>query len=640
MMGWVLTGVSTDILLAVGGALAAATTLLYIIRVRRRRIEVPYAEVWRRVIAESRASSLWERLKRLLSWLLQLALLALILFALADPRDPGSVAEGRAVVLIIDTSASMSAMDEGGARSRLDRARELARDVLSGLGAHDEVMLVRMDGQLEPLTPFVDDPSIADEIVRELRPSATAADIREAIRYGVESLAGRPSGEIVIVSDGAFRAEHVERFDVSVPRHIDVTHIPVGTRAENVGITAFNVRRYPANRTNVEIYVQVRSYLDTPVTVELQIRGDSRLVEVERINLPPNGNELRIYSDLPAGGERLEASVTIVAGDAVDIFPMDDVAYAILPTRPPPRVLLVTPGNLYLEASFLLNESVVTERIDPSAYVASNAGDPSADFDITVFDGVTPRTAERGNFLYFGPSGEFSPWDVDADVVDPIIHTSRSNHPLLRHVTALRDMNITRARRLRVGRDDEVIASAIGGAPMIVARQTMTSRRLAVAFQPTQSDFPLRVAFPVFLLNALDWFTGDDGALIDGFRTGETWFIRLGDPALEAAHVTWPSGRQATVPATHGTLVLYGSEPGFYTIEAGGRTQVVAANLADPEESDVTPVADLVLGDLEISTEIPESIDTLRRDPWFLLVLVAFGLLTLEWLTWNRRWTV
>ncbi|MCA9607650.1 MAG: VWA domain-containing protein [Myxococcales bacterium] len=639
-MSWVLTGVSPQILTTLAMALGGSVLLLYVIKVRRRRVEVPFRPVWQSVLREQQATSLWEKLKRWVSLLVQLLLLALVLLALGDPRPEEDDDEGRSVVLIVDTSASMNALDEEGARRRIDRAIEEARAILDQLGPRDEIMLVRMDGQLEPLTPFLADGALADELVRELEPSATAADVRDAVAFAVDSLARRPRGEVVIISDGAWPDVQRERFGVDIPPHVDLVWIPVGTRGDNVALTAFNVRRYPADRTAYEVYAQVRSYLDVPVTVELSLYGEGRLVEVETLTVPPEGAELRIYPEIPTSGQRLEARVRIVAGDAVDVFPDDDVAWALLPRARTPRVLLVTPGNLYVEAPFLLNESIDVDVIRPDAYVATNAGDPSEGYDLTVFDGVTPATADRGNFLYFAPFGEHSPWTVEADVVDPIIHSTRDNHPLLRWVDGLRDVNIARARRLQLGDDDEVIASAISGAPMIVARDDIRGRRAAIAFAPTDSDLPLRIAFPVLLINAIDWFTGADGNLVESYRTGETWFVPLDDRELTEVDVVAPDGTRFVAQAWEGAAAWYGDQTGFYRVEAPGGAFLVAGNLADADESRVAPADDLELGDVEIATAFTEGEVELALDPWLWLVVAAFGLLMLEWATWNRRVTV
>lgn len=639
-MSWVLTGVSPQILTTLALALGGSVLALYVLRVRRRRIEVPFSPIWNEVLREQQATSLWEKLKRWISLLVQLVLLALVLLALGDPRPEQTDDEGRSVVLIVDTSASMSALDEEGARRRIDRAIEQARGILDQLGPRDEVMLVRMDGQLEPLTPFLTDPSVADELVRQLEPTATAADVREAVAFAVDSLARRPRGEIVIVSDGAWPQVQRERFGVDIPPHVDLVWLPVGTRGENIALTAFNVRRYPADRTAYEVYARVQSYLGVPVTVELSIYGEGRLVEVESLDVPPEGAELRIYPEIPTSGQRLEARIRITAGDAVDVFPDDDVAWALLPRARTPRVLLVTPGNLYVEAPFLLNESVDVDVIAPSDYVAANAGDPSEGYDLTVFDGVTPPTADRGNFLYFAPFGEHSPWWVDADVVDPIIHVTRDNHPLLRWIDGLRDVNIARARRLDLTDDDVVVASAISGAPMIVARDGIRGRRAAIAFAPTDSDLPLRIAFPVLLINAVDWFTGADGNLVEAYRTGETWFVPLDDRDLTEVDVVAPDGTRFVAQASEGAAVWYGDQAGFYRVEAPGGAFLVAGNLADAEESRVAPADDLTLGDETPATEFAEGEIELELDAWLWLVLAAFGLLMLEWATWNRRVTV
>ena len=122
-MNWVLTGIPTSVLTTLGLSLGAALVVLYVLRVRRQRVEVPFSPLWAAVLAERKANDWWERLKRLLSLLLQLALLSVLLLALSDPRTDDAIEEGRSVVLIVDTSASMLATEDDGT-TRFDRARE------------------------------------------------------------------------------------------------------------------------------------------------------------------------------------------------------------------------------------------------------------------------------------------------------------------------------------------------------------------------------------------------------------------------------------------------------------------------------------------------------------------------------------
>ena len=639
-MSWILTGVGTEILAALAASVGASIVLLYVLKVRRRRVEVPFSLLWKRVLEENRPARLWDKLKWIVSLLIQLLVLLLLLLALGDPRTENALDEGRSVVLIVDTSASMTARDESGHRSRIERAQEEAQSVVDSLGPRDEVMLVRLDAQLEPVTPFLEDFGLVEEAITGLRPTATAADIREGIRFALDSLASRPRGSIVLVSDAAFPESDLERFDEELPQTVELVHRPIGAEGGNVGITAFNVRRYPANRTNYEVYVQVQNYVDVPLSVELSVYGGGSLVHLDQVTLQPGAAELRIYPEIPAAGRELEARVRIVAGDTVDVFDLDDRAFALLPEQRPLRVLLVTPGNLYLEAPFILNESLEVVTIQPDEYRAPNMGDPSAGFDVTVFDRVAPPIADSGNFLYFSPSGEFSPWEIDGDVIDPIIHSTQRNHALLRWISGMRDVNIARARHLALTEDDRVIASAIGGAPMIVARETMTRRLMAVAFDIGDTDFALRIGYPVLLLNALDWFTRDSSSLVEAFHTGETWFVPIGDRTVTEVNVTAPSGEEFRANASNGFAVFYGEEVGFYSIAHSERVTQIAANLSDRDESRIAPPDQLVLGGNEVESEFRDASLELAFDPWMILIAIAFLIVLIEWWSWNRRVTV
>ena len=65
-----------------GGA-ATLVTLLYVLKLRRRRVTVPFARLWDRVQRETESTSLFRRLKRLLSLLIQLLFLLLLAAAWA-----------------------------------------------------------------------------------------------------------------------------------------------------------------------------------------------------------------------------------------------------------------------------------------------------------------------------------------------------------------------------------------------------------------------------------------------------------------------------------------------------------------------------------------------------------------------------
>src|SRR5215467_6128285 len=115
-----LTGVPLATLLQIGALAGALVVVFYILKLRRRPVSVPFEKLWERILRDKEATSLFSQLKRLFSLLLQLALLALLLLALGDPRPAANVLEGRNIVVLVDASASMKATDVS--PSRIDSA--------------------------------------------------------------------------------------------------------------------------------------------------------------------------------------------------------------------------------------------------------------------------------------------------------------------------------------------------------------------------------------------------------------------------------------------------------------------------------------------------------------------------------------
>src|SRR5580704_17589294 len=113
------TGVPLQTLLQIGALAGAMVVVFYILKLRRRPVAVPFSKIWTRILRDKEATSLFSQLKRLLSLLLQLALLAL---ALGDPRAAMNLVEGRNMVVLVDASASMQATDVS--PSRIEVAKE------------------------------------------------------------------------------------------------------------------------------------------------------------------------------------------------------------------------------------------------------------------------------------------------------------------------------------------------------------------------------------------------------------------------------------------------------------------------------------------------------------------------------------
>ncbi|MCX5744700.1 MAG: VWA domain-containing protein, partial [Proteobacteria bacterium] len=137
-------------------ASAALVVSAYIIKMRRRRFEVPFAQLWKRVLQEKDANALWKHLKRILSLLFILAILGIVLFASLDPTLGAVDRDARNVVILLDASGSMKAMDgnEKGDKSRLEAAKDAADKLVDSMGGGDLAMIMKVDGQATPASRF------------------------------------------------------------------------------------------------------------------------------------------------------------------------------------------------------------------------------------------------------------------------------------------------------------------------------------------------------------------------------------------------------------------------------------------------------------------------------------------------------
>src|ERR1700742_1754295 len=93
--------------------LGAIIIFFYLLKLKRKRRVVPSVLLWQRALEEVEANAPFKKLRRSLFLLLQLLILARLVFALARPLTRMHSLASGSTVIVIDSTASMSARDEG-----------------------------------------------------------------------------------------------------------------------------------------------------------------------------------------------------------------------------------------------------------------------------------------------------------------------------------------------------------------------------------------------------------------------------------------------------------------------------------------------------------------------------------------------
>jgi hypothetical protein len=622
-----LVGLPLSALLGIGSVAALLTVALYILKLRRRQVAVPFSPIWQRVLRDKEASQLFSRLRNLLSLLLQLVLLSAIVLALGDPRAAAGVREGRSLVVLVDTSASMQATDE--APTRLEKAKAKVMDLVQGLGTADRMLVAKMDARTVPVTTMTSDQAELSEGLGRLQPTETRADLARGVTLALDALRGAQNPEIVVVSDGGLDADAAARALSSAA--VPVRYLPVGKRGKNVAITGFSVRRYPLDASRYEVMLEVTNTNEVAEAVELTLVGDGSVIDVSRLSLGPNEVLPRFYTDLGGASRTLEARIRLASGQRDDL-PADDRAYALMPERRRARVLVVTKGNTYLDAALLLDEYLDVTTIPESSYPLE------ARFDVTIFDGVAPGPQTSSGALYLNsPSG--GPLKLGREIKDFGFDTWDKKSEIIRWM-ALENVQVARGHAFVPEKEDHVIgASALG--PILVSGRREGLQFVALGFDPRDSDLVMRVAWPLFVLNVIHSFVEDDTSYLGSLQTGNVWRI----PAPSEASVAWvkdPGGALHEVAVKEGRAVFFGERSGIYEIHAGTRDAppaFFAGNLSDQAESRIEPAKELTLGDKRASAVEGFQIG-FRREIWVYLVIGAVLLSILEWFLYHRRVTV
>ncbi|HSN97225.1 MAG TPA: VWA domain-containing protein [Candidatus Nanopelagicales bacterium] len=631
------TGLPLATLLQIGALAGALVVAFYILKLKRRPVPVPFAKIWARILRDKEATSLFSQLKRLLSLLLQLALLALMLLALGDPRTAANMIEGRNIVVLVDASASMKAIDV--APSRIDAAKEEVKQMVRGLSGSDRMLIAQMDAAVTPLSTLTGEIADLEAAVAAVKATDATADFARALRFATDTLSGLPSPEIILISDGALSepsdgAGPVELGDVRL------SYVPVGKGGRNAAITQFSVRRYPLDKSRYEVMLEVTNTSEEPLDLELSLFGDGQLTDLTRLKLQPKERLPRFYPNLSGASRTLEAKLTLADGSPDDL-PADDRAYALLPERRRARIQVVSTGNMFLEAALLLDEYLDVTVIDPKAYPGKGT------FDVTIFDGVTPSVAPgSGSLLYLNPTGANVPFEVGKEVedTDPNYRLGfdelDAKHPVLRY-TALSDVNVARAHILKGEEGDKVIGRSYKGPLMIQGRRSGV-KFVALGFDIRESDLPLRISWPLLLLNTINDFVEEDTGYISSFRTGAVWHIPA-PSAAESGTLELPDGSKRVVPIKDGRAVFLGQHAGFYSLSVGPEgseeKSMFAANLSAPAESAITPVPELAVHGRPAGA-VGEFKIGVRRELWVYLLAAVLLVTALEWLTYHRRVTV
>ncbi|MBN1853725.1 MAG: BatA and WFA domain-containing protein [Pirellulales bacterium] len=651
-----------------------AILALYFLKLKRQPLEVPSTYLWHKSIEDLHVNSLWQRLRKSLLLFLQLLIVFLAIGALLRPGWKSTALEGNRFILLIDNSASMSSIDVEG--SRLARAKRLANDIIKKFERDTEAMLVTFAGRPRVVQEFTDNHSLLKQRLDTIQPTAESTELLEALQLadglanpariaieedGKEYEMTEPlPATVYILSDGRFRK--VENFSLG---NLQPRFLPIGTpAAENFAVTALSTRRHETRIEERQAFGRILNATgkEAVVTAELFLNGE--FLDAKAIKLPAGESSPVLFPlENPQPGS-LELRLAL-AGQRDDLN-LDNIGYAAIEPATTGRVLVVSPGNPWLEYVFS------TERIRQLATVEFSRPDvlgledyrkavESGLYDLVIFDRCRPAAMPRANTVFFGTLPPSDAWQQMAiqRIEAPLILDWHRSHPVMANVE-LEAIRIWETAILPMPPGALSLIDAQDG-PIAAIAPREQYQDIVLGFATTidgaegegsNTTWPIQNSFPVFWMNTIEYLAGkseETGVVVH--RPGEA--VEFAVPqAPEKLNVVAPDGKQWTVHRGKHNLYsfLETGTPGIYEARLANKVvRRIAVNLFDRQESEIrltqrtttqdgkeiTEITPLEIGFVEVKG-MPDWRPT-RRELWPWLLCAALAVLGIEWYIYNRR---
>lgn len=688
-------------------ALAGVIVGLYILKVRLRRVPVSTNLFWKQIYEEKPPRSLWQYLRHLLSLLLQLLLLGLLVFAVADPYLPWQLTQARRIVLVVDRSASMQSTDV--LPTRFAAAMEAVHTYVDGLRAGDEMAIILADARPEVAVGMNSHIPTLQRVVGSLVPTDGPTHLEPAIELARKLIGAHPKGQVIVLTDGcveesadsnpvvtevglddgkqkqqAGNQDQDTNTAVAIDSEISdlrsqfsPTFRIFATAAANVGITQFQVRRSLVDPLGYEVLAEVKNASPEPLRCRLELELDGLPVDILPLDLAPDEVWSRSIEKTSLEGGRLSARLTEIASGSDDRDPRadiqvsqpaslnpqpsanhllgDDVAWAILPSREIQQVLVVTPGNLFLQKVFEANPlvAVTVLRELPDAW-PSDA--------LIVLHQLVPERLPTGDVFVVDPGASTDLWTLGETLANPIVTEQDKDSPLMTHVR-LDNVLMPQARKIEPTGQTHVLAGSLSGDPIYAEFLRDSGECLVLTVNLDEGDLAFRTAFPIMVSNALGWFAGTSGELNRSLSTGVVESVTLDlstQPPMTPLRLKRPDGESEKIAivadvrdeqtaddpstvqgneipdkATVGPL----QQVGVYEVTAQPEDDTepsplatIAVNLANRRETDLRPTADMVDtgGDTVVA-------GWFSRPVWYYLAALAALLTLVEWFLYQRR---
>ncbi|WP_160680691.1 VWA domain-containing protein [Clostridium sp. C8-1-8] len=576
--------------------------LMYILKQKYEEKEIPSLFLWQQVLAETEASTPFEKFRNNLLFFLQLLILLLCIFALASPFIKLGNKNFENVIIVMDNSGSMNAL--GDKNSRLEEAEKKAEDMVKSLSPDSRITLISSgkSNKVE-ISSSTDKKEVINKI-KNIKQSNSAGDINDTYSL-VKSISNSyDSYKVVYYTDSDVNLKDLngEVVSLSIPR-------------ENVSLDYMSQAK---DKDYLNVMVRVTNH-GKDTTSELLLYGEEKLLDIKNVDIKA-GETKTVYFDKVQTKDRF-LKCELSQKDGLDA---DNDIYSIVKQKNGAKVLLSSNQNVFLEKALSTIKDVELFKTNPGEAI-------EGDYDLYIFDGKLPSTLpKKGNILIVNPDRSNEYFNLSAE-------KDGGKAEILSHVvTKYMDKSsfvISKVKNIDVPSWGSVIMKA-AGSNVAFCGEIKGQKISTIAFDLHNSDMPLTPEFPIFINNLMSYLLDRDTVSGTQYYTGDSIEI-VPQPEAEKIWISTPDNEKVELGTKYPLKPFDGAyNPGVYEVHQkigkNEQTKLIAVNFPTSESDTFKKVASKSVG--KGSSEVSKSGMSLSN----ILLALAVIILLIEWYAYVR----
>lgn len=444
--------------------------LMYLLKKQHKEKKVPSTYLWEKALRDMEANKPWQKLRKNILLFLQLLITLCVVLFLANPYILSTKAHGENIIIMLDKSASMQSVDVG--ESRFNTAKEEIERLINDLSPNTYVTLMTVENTSQ-IVAKTKDKGLLKRKLKDIQVGNGSDHVEEAMKM-IKAMRQDKNHKIIYYTDKGV---------LKPLSNMMVKNI----RGDGRNIAIENIS-HTMDEEGMSVLINVTNFSDEAFKGDLLLYTDNNIFDIVAIELKGKEKKPYYFRKIPKEVNVLKAEV-----DIEDSLKVDNIRYHVVHTNPSSKVLLTSKQNIFLEKAIAINKNV-------NLYKSNEALEDLSGYDLYVYDGLLPKNLPKdGNIILFNPPTDNSISRVKGKGQGGRL--KQENDSLFTSVDL--DFTADEVKKLIVPKWAKPILFS-KDEPIMIKGKKDNQKIVVAGFDLHNTDFPLKVDFPIFIQNLLE----------------------------------------------------------------------------------------------------------------------------------------